>query len=201
MSLKRKQYFCPKCGIDKGFLITKKVKRIPPEDRPCKICRAKIVAEKTKGRIAWNRGIPLKEETKLKLRECNLGKPSPTKGKVLSLETKIKLSCSNRDLTVAQFDHFTTPINESDRVKIKKSDLRNKCFQYADFSCDVCLIKGGKLNAHHLYSFSAFPQLRFEVTNLVCLCLSCHQEFHNRFGTKNNTKEQYIIFKESYVVK
>lgn len=37
--MKRERFLCLKCGIDKGFLITKKVKGISPQDRPCKICR------------------------------------------------------------------------------------------------------------------------------------------------------------------
>jgi 5-methylcytosine-specific restriction endonuclease McrA len=201
MSLKRKQYFCPKCGTDKGFLITKKVRGISPEERICKKCRIATISEKQKGRIPWNKGVPLKEETKVKLRNCNLGKPSPTKGKTLSIETRKKLSCHNRGISINEFKDFTTPLNELERVKIKKSSLRQECFKKNNFTCQKCKIKGLKLNAHHINSFHRFIDLRFELSNLACLCADCHNMFHLIFGKKDNTEEQFIDFLEENYVK
>ena len=37
---------------------------------------------------------------------------------------------------------------------------------------------------------------RIDITNGVCLCEVCHKEFHKLYGKGDNTKEQYIEFKE-----
>lgn len=49
-----------------------------------------------------------------------------------------------------------------------------------DQSCIVC---GATidLDSHHLYSYRAFPQIRYEVGNGVTLCKHHHEEFHIKF--------------------
>ncbi|MFA5531725.1 MAG: HNH endonuclease [Thiohalomonadaceae bacterium] len=42
--------------------------------------------------------------------------------------------------------------------------------------------KGGKLNVHHVWPFQRFPELKFEVSNLVTLCKICHDGFHKAAG-------------------
>lgn len=39
-----------------------------------------------------------------------------------------------------------------------------------------CKIKGGYLQAHHIKSFSNFPDLRFDINNGLTLCLPCHKK-------------------------
>ena len=189
--MSKKQFNCLRCGRDKGFLINKKIKGIGPKDRPCKICRNEMVGVKITGRVAWNKGIPISEGAREKLRKANLGKASPTKGTKLSEERKIRLSCKNRGITVDEFTGFSTDANEAERVKLKKTDIRKQCFEIANYTCKICRIRGKMLNAHHLDSWSKFPSTRFELTNLVCLCDKCHKAYHTKFGTKNNTKEQF----------
>jgi hypothetical protein len=62
-----------------------------------------------------------------------------------------------------------------------------------NFTCEICKDnKGGNLISHHLYSYMKFKEFRLNIENGVCLCESCHNEFHNKFGWGNNTKEQFI---------
>ena len=194
--MSKKQFDCPRCGRDKGFLINKKIKGIGPKDRPCKVCRSEIVGAKIKGNVAWNKGIPISEYTRQKLRKANLGKPSATKGIKLSEERKIKLSCSNRGITIGEFTGFSTDPDDAERVKFNKTGIRKQCFEIADYTCVVCRIRGKILNAHHLNSWSKFPSMRFELDNLVCLCNKCHKSFHSKCGTKSNTKEQFDKYLE-----
>ena len=42
------------------------------------------------------------------------------------------------------------------------------------------IIKGGKLNAHHLKSWALFPELRFEISNGITLCVICHRKEHKK---------------------
>ena len=68
----------------------------------------------------------------------------------------------------------------------------------ANFTCDCCKQRsGGRLCSHHLDSYNWCKERRIDVTNGVCLCESCHKEFHHIYGYGSNTKEQYEEFKES----
>ena len=67
----------------------------------------------------------------------------------------------------------------------------------ANFTCDCCGDnRGGNLVSHHLDGYHWNKEGRIDVNNGVCLCEKCHKEFHHIYGNKNNTKEQYIEFKE-----
>lgn len=66
----------------------------------------------------------------------------------------------------------------------------------ANYVCQCCgsnEIKG--MSSHHIKNWSAYPDLRYDLSNGVCLCNNCHNpfvkgSFHNTYGTRNNTAEQ-----------
>ena len=67
-----------------------------------------------------------------------------------------------------------------------------------NFTCDCCgYSRGRNLVSHHLESYDNNKELRTDVSNGVCLCDKCHKEFHHIYGYGNNTKQQYIEFKEN----
>lgn len=47
------------------------------------------------------------------------------------------------------------------------------------------------LHAHHIVSFTKHKELRFEVSNGICLCESCHKNFHRLHGVMKNTKAEF----------
>ena len=53
------------------------------------------------------------------------------------------------------------------------------------------------MNSHHLDGYDWCKERRIDINNGVCLCENCHKEFHKIYGYGNNTKEQYIEFKEN----
>jgi 5-methylcytosine-specific restriction endonuclease McrA len=74
---------------------------------------------------------------------------------------------------------------------------RQQIFHRDDYTCQRCLIRGKKLNAHHVYylrfllqdvfqkygqeyvhkNFSTMPEL-WDVNNGITLCDSCHRKTH-----------------------
>jgi len=46
------------------------------------------------------------------------------------------------------------------------------------FTCQFCKKNGGVLTSHHICSFAQHPTLRYELNNGICLCDSCHNDFH-----------------------
>lgn len=72
-----------------------------------------------------------------------------------------------------------------------KRDIHEKY----NYMCDKCG-STEKLNTHHLYNWSEYPEKRFDLDNGVLLCEKCHILFHHIYGQRNNTPEQYKKFKE-----
>ncbi len=199
---------CKSCGIDKGYC------NLLCVDTLCKKCSGKINAskmtEETKkkmslaklGKPTWNKGLTgiYSEETKSKMKS-GTGKTPHNKGVPMSIEQKIKLSCVNQNLNISDFKDFTTTENKRQRNKFNESELHNKCFEKANYTCDLYSIKGVELHAHHLESWHTNKELRFDPENLVCLSKDAHNAFHKKYGRKNNTKEQYEEFKKETLEK
>ena len=71
-----------------------------------------------------------------------------------------------------------------------------------NFTCDICGDnRGGNLISHHLDGYNWCKDKRIDITNGVCLCEKCHKEFHKKYGYGDNTKQQYIEFKENKLTK
>lgn len=79
------------------------------------------------------------------------------------------------------------------------SEWRKKIFEKDSYTCQRCSDSSGhNLNAHHVFNWRDFPELRTETSNGITLCEDCHKRFHKEFGNKNNTKNQLTLFLEQY---
>ena len=93
--------------------------------------------------------------------------------------------------------------------QIRRNYPEGERFRYnvkskANYICDCCGYKGykhdGVMKAHHLYGWHWYDKdKRDDIANGVCLCESCHNKFHQIYGNKNNTEQQYIKFKENKI--
>lgn len=52
---------------------------------------------------------------------------------------------------------------------------RKAVFERDDYTCQYCKVRGGKLQAHHIFRFSFFPEFRFLAVNGITLCEKCHK--------------------------
>jgi len=71
------------------------------------------------------------------------------------------------------------------RIRNSKAykDWRESVFIRDEYTCMSCNAKSGKgldvyLHAHHIKSFSKFPDFRFDINNGITLCKSCHYKEH-----------------------
>ena len=71
---------------------------------------------------------------------------------------------------------------------------RSGVFARDGYTCQKYGTVGGKLVAHHVLNFSSNPDLRFAIDNGVTLSDKAHQEFHQKYGKRNNTKQQLEDF-------
>jgi hypothetical protein len=56
---------------------------------------------------------------------------------------------------------------------------RNAVLKRDNFQCTQCNKSKVRLHAHHIQSFTLFPELRFEVDNGITLCVPCHTKREN----------------------
>jgi 5-methylcytosine-specific restriction endonuclease McrA len=215
---------CPLCGKDRGWKKRFKV------DKPCKGCaqhssflsqldktqfknvdftnsithkkpnKGSEVRYKTMCHLCSNdRGyLPLSSSHKL-CRCCS-------RKKVHSNTSLDKKQLKAQKISMTQTGHgvfsgFTTSKNEKQRSIFKSRNLSKQTFDQDDYTCQHCKAKGTHLHAHHLNGFDLFPEQRFELTNLVTLCKSCHNEFHSKFGKGKNTEEQFLQFQSATIKK
>lgn len=196
---------CDNCGHDRGYIS----KQSALKSKKCIKCAHKEVSEETRlkmsiarqKRAPWNKGKKgISEETRLKMSEKKKGIPPWNKDKSSPLETRIKLSCINQGIDVEDFSGFTTDVMKAERNKFGDLGLHLQCFDKYNYTCDACGISKVNLNSHHKNSWKHFPDQRFNIDNLVCVCATCHKEFHKIYGNGKksaNTEDQYIDFKQT----
>lgn len=70
-----------------------------------------------------------------------------------------------------------TPINQRERSSAKYALWRTSVFQRDNYTCQICLQVGGKLQADHIKPWALFKELRFDLSNGRTLCVDCHKLF------------------------
>jgi len=68
-------------------------------------------------------------------------------------------------------------------------EWRTAVFNRDNYTCQKCNIKGSRLQAHHIESYSECKEKRLIIDNGITLCEKCHKEFHSQFGVKNFNKD------------
>lgn len=140
-------------------------------------------------RIEKNRlghiGHKCSEETKEKM-----------KNRMLTTPVKYWLGKKNPHITGENNPNWkggTTPINATIRNSIELKLWRDAVFARDGYRSQKSGLEG-KINAHHILNFSSHPELRTSIENGITLTKEEHEEFHKKYGKKNNTKEQLEEF-------
>lgn len=80
----------------------------------------------TKGFTPWNKGIPMREESKKKLSEANKGKPSPNKGKKMSEKQRLWMIEAFKGQHRSPETEFKKGQNSGDKNPAKKPGVGEK---------------------------------------------------------------------------
>lgn len=86
-------------------------------------------------------------------------------------------------------------IRKSERYAVRQPShsWKNSLLWKYNFICQKCKkqLRKKHLVGHHLNGWKWAVEDRFNEKNGACLCVSCHKEFHNKYGYTNNTIIQY----------
>lgn len=108
------------------------------------------------------------------------------KGKAVSEDVKQKLRdawARNRENRIGykapSWKGGVTPEHINIRNSVEMERWRISVFERDDWRCQECGKRGnGELHAHHIQSFSEYPQLRFVLDNGITVCRDCHMKIH-----------------------
>lgn len=77
--------------------------------------------------------------------------------------------------------------NRSIRYSAFGQSWRKQIFERDNYTCQVCNVRGTYLEAHHIFRFAYFPDLRFNLWNGMTLCRPCHDK------TKKHDRKLQLI--------
>jgi len=67
-----------------------------------------------------------------------------------------------------------------DYFVLQYKSWRKEVFENDNFTCWFCGNRGGKLEAHHIYEISKFPDFKYDITNGVTLCKKYHRSIRGK---------------------
>lgn len=116
-----------------------------------------------------------------------------------TMKNRIMTSCKQRGIAISDFKGFSSTEQHIARNNSYYKEWQRKVFERDNYTCQCCGKYGGNLNAHHLYNFSKYIFLRYDVSNGITFCEECHlvnypNSFHSLYGERNNTPEQVKEF-------
>lgn len=77
--------------------------------------------------------------------------------------------------------------NARQRVSMEGVEWRKRVYERDNYTCQCCNKRGGNLEAHHMDSFSDFPEKRLDIKNGLTLCKSCHRKLHRLLRAAGKT--------------
>jgi len=143
-------------------------------------------------------GYKHSEEAKLKMSLKKIGKPSPLLGKPSPLKGR-KQPKEVVQKRVSKIMGENHPKWIRDREKLISNQKGRRSHEHRKWSNSVkkrdnycCKIKNcdcfGKLEAHHILSYSQYPELRYDINNGITLCKYHHPK----------KKEDELLFQEYF---
>lgn len=75
-----------------------------------------------------------------------------------------------------------TDENKKIRSSEEYNNWRKSVYKRDCWTCQKCMKKQKHPIAHHIKSFKDFIELRFDVSNGITLCRSCHKKVHTEIG-------------------
>jgi len=150
------------------------------------------------GMAGWNKGQPLPDWQRKLLSDFakrRTGEKHPRYGVTLSDETRQKISESLKGrFRGSDNPNWKDGTNRDERSlwmqRYEYLEWRKAVFERDKYTCQMCKqLSTGNIEAHHIYPFADFPELRFEIDNGITLCQHCHETIK---GQELNHTDQFV---------
>lgn len=69
---------------------------------------------------------------------------------------------------------------------------RKAVYERDNYTCQLCGVRGGRLNADHIKPYALYPDLRLRLSNGRTLCVPCHKTTNTYGGRISNWKKRGI---------
>jgi 5-methylcytosine-specific restriction endonuclease McrA len=96
----------------------------------------------------------------------------------------------HRGTSHPRYKHDRSTIKHRPRYEL--TAWRKAVFERDNFTCRGCGQRGGRLQAHHIKSYAAYPELRWLVDNGETLCEKCHKKTPN-YGARAGKERTHAI--------
>lgn len=139
----------------------------------------KKISKTLKGNIPWNKGKKRPEmmgennpmnrpEVKIKMSKLMMGENNPGYGK------------TGKSSPSWKGENCITPLHRRIREFKRYKRWRKIVFERDDYICQnpECQKRGDHLQAHHIFAFAKYPELRFDINNGLTSCIDCHKEVY-----------------------
>lgn len=105
-----------------------------------------------------------------------------------SIKCRIKRQIEKAKINRQKNGFTKHQIDRCIRYSVETEKWRKAVFARDNYTCQICGIKGGYLEADHIKPFAYFHKLRFELSNGRTLCRKCHDK------TKISAKEMRKLY-------
>ncbi len=158
-------------------------KRFPKSLLNCKQCGKEVLVNWARRKVFKYCSYQCLGESQRKERKpCEVcGKPIVLTAKRTCKECKGKVY---RGPLMGSWKGGITPANKVFRTTAPYITWRAAIFKRDDYRCFDCGERGGKLQVHHIFSFSKYPRLRLEPQNGITLCVPCHTKTDTYLNNK-----------------
>jgi len=98
--------------------------------------------------------------------------------------SKLRLTEGNKLRVGEKHPKWDPTKSNKERYRLRKNKIsyvRIEAFERDNYTCQCCLKRGLNLNAHHIAPFSTNIELRYDVNNLITLCVDCHKQYHKQY--------------------
>lgn len=110
-----------------------------------------------------------------------------------------KIIAKNKQRTQENHPLWDPTKSNQERYRLRNhkiNQLRQETFERDNYTCQCCFTRGSQtLNAHHIIPFSKWVEGRYDINNLITLCLQCHKTYHSMYKQDINI-ETLTLFKK-----
>jgi len=204
---------CPECGATRRVAWQSIVDK---DDTYCQKCASKVanfedLTGRTFGRLfvialADRRGARGQYYYTC---QCDCGNITEVEGGSLSFGATQSCGCLQKEISSERMSQMTGEKNamwdatKSDEDRYSRHTeadhkrWRDEVLERDGYACRRC---GSEktLHAHHIFPYTAHPELRTDIDNGITLCNKCHSAFHGGYGA-NATNVELEEFMEEYI--